>query len=177
MDRLILPISKRDHVQGPLDAAVQLVEYGDYECPYCKAAFPVVKQIQVQLGSDLCFAFRHFPLFEIHPHAMGAAEAAESAAVQGRFWQMHDMLYENSPRLDAPDLTAFAAALGLELKRFANDLARHRYLPRIREDIESALNSSARGTPTFFINGIRHEGGYDMESLLPALLEAQQVST
>jgi len=118
MDRQVPSLGKRDHTQGPLDAAVELIEYGDYECPYCKAAFPVVKLIQKQFGNDLCFAYRHFPLVQVHPLAIGAAEAAESAGAQGRFWQMHDLLFEYSPRLEIPDLVAMAAALGLDLKRF-----------------------------------------------------------
>ena len=176
MDRQIPSLGKRDHTQGPLDAAVELIEYGDYECPYCKAAFPVVKLIQKQFGNDLCFAYRHFPLVQVHPLAIGAAEAAESAGAQGRFWQMHDLLFEYSPRLEIPDLVAMAAALGLDLKRFEADLAGHRYVRRIREDMNTALNSGARGTPTFFIDGIRHEGGFDFESLASALLAAQRVS-
>ena len=176
MDRLTVPISDRDHIQGSLDAPVELVEYGDYECPHCKAAFPAVKLVQAEFGNDLCFAYRHFPLIEIHPHAEPAAEAAEAAGARHRFWEMHDKLFENSPNLDGADLLSLAIDLGLDAERFGRDIAEHRYLPRIREDVESGIASGVRGTPTFFINGIRHEGGYDFQTLLNAVRLAQQVA-
>ena len=172
MDQLIPPLSARDHVQGLPGAEVELVEYGDYQCPHCKAAFPVVKLIQNRFGDRLCFAFRHFPLFQMHPHAMGAAEAAECAGAQGRFWRMHDLLFENSPRLEAPNLIGFAAELGLDRQHFRNDFAKHRFRPRVRHDIESGIRSGVQGTPAFFINGVRHMGGYDFEGLLAGLASA-----
>ncbi|MCU1272693.1 MAG: Periplasmic thiol:disulfide interchange protein DsbA [Bryobacterales bacterium] len=173
MVELILPVSERDHIQGPLNAAVTLLEYGDYECPHCTAAYPVIKAIQEGLGDELCFAYRHFPLIQIHPHAEPAAEAAEAAAARGRFWEMHDMLFENSPNLGVQDLVRYAEEIGIEADRFVSELRGHLYLPRIQVDMESGLRSGVKGTPTFFINGVRHRGGYDMESLLQALRVAQ----
>ena len=174
--RLIPPLSERDHIQGLVGAPVELVEYGDYECPHCKAAFPAVKLIQAEFGDDLCFAYRHFPLMEIHPHAEPAAEAAEAAGAQQHFWKMHDLLFANSPNLDGAHLLRFAIELNLDIDRFASDVSGHRYLPRIREDMESGVTSGVRGTPTFFINGIKHEGGYELETLLEAVRLAQGVA-
>jgi protein-disulfide isomerase len=176
MDRLTLPLSNRDHIQGSTDAELQLLEYGDYQCPYCKAAFPVVKSLQAEFADDLCFAFRHFPLIEVHPYAEPAAEAAEAAGAQNRFWVMHDLLFQNSPNLDGPHLLSFATAIGLDIDRFARDVAGHRFLPRIREDIESGVASGVRGTPTFFINGIRHEGSFDLETMREAVRLAERVT-
>ena len=162
-------MNKRDHIQGPVEAAVELVEYGDYECPQCQAAHPVVKLIQAEFGDDLCFAYRHFPLLDIHPLAMPAAEAAEAAGAQGRFWQMHELLFQNSPDLDPANLIEIASGLGLDIERFDEDLVKQHHVRRIRDDIESGKMSGAHGTPTFFINGMKYEGGFDWESLLPAL--------
>jgi protein-disulfide isomerase len=169
MVELILPVSERDHIRGPLDAALTLLEYGDYECPHCTAAYQVVKAIQEEMGDELCFAYRHFPLIEIHPQA----EAAEAAGARGLFWEMHAMLYENSPNLGVRELVLYAEGIGLDADRFVNELRAHRYLPRIQADIESGLRSGVKGTPTFFINGVRHRGGYDLQSLLEALRVAQ----
>src|SRR6266852_6664670 len=174
MVELSVPVSERDHIQGSLDAPVTLVEYGDYECPHCTAAHAVVSAIQQELGDELCFAYRHFPLVQIHPHAEPAAESAEAADAQGRFWEMHDMLFENSPDLDGLALVRYAEQIGLEANRFVSDLRSHRYLPRIQEDMGSGLRSGVHGTPTFFINGMRHRGGYDLESLLAAIRVAAQ---
>jgi protein-disulfide isomerase len=173
MLELILPVTERDHIQGSLDAPVTLLEYGDYECPHCTAAYLVVKTIQEGLGDELRFAYRHFPLIRIHPHAEPAAEAAEAAGARGRFWEMHAMLYENSPNLSGPELLSYAEQIGLEADRFVSELRAHRYIPRIQADMESGLRSGVKGTPTFFINGIRHRGGYDLQSLLQALRAAQ----
>jgi protein-disulfide isomerase len=167
--RLTVPLNARDHVIGPETAKVTVVEYGDYECPYCGAAHPVTKALQQALGDDLRFAYRHFPLSQIHPHSYQAAEAAEAAGAQDRFWEMHDMLFENQRRLSAQDLLAYAGALGLELESFAADLAEHRHAPKIREDFLSGVRSGVNGTPTFFINGVRHDGGYDLASMLEAV--------
>jgi protein-disulfide isomerase len=167
--RLSVPVSDRDHVVGPETAPVTIVEYGDYECPFCGAAYPIVKAIQKALGPNLRFAYRHFPLSQIHPHSFQAAEAAEAASAQGRFWEMHDMLFEHQNRLGIQDLLAYASALGLELEPFADDLAEHRHAARVREDFLSAVRSGVNGTPTFFINGVRHDGGYDLDSMLEAV--------
>lgn len=169
----LTPVSKSDHIQGSLDAPVIMVEYGDYECPHCKAAYPNVKAIQIEFGDDLCFVYRHFPLVEIHPHAESAAESAEVAGAQGRFWEMHDMLFQNSPAIETPQLLVYAEQIGLDLERFSRELRAHKYLGRVRRDIESGVLSGVRGTPTFFINGIKHEGGYDLASLVQALNVAQ----
>ena len=176
MDRLSKPLTARDHIHGPRDATVELVEYGDYECPHCKAAYPVVRLLQAEFDTSLRFAYRHFPLIEIHPLAEPAAEAAEAAGAQGKFWQMHDLLFQYSPELDVADLLAMAAEIDVDIQRFADDLATRRHLPRVREDIESGTTSGVRGTPTFFVNGIRHEGGYDLENLREALLATQRVA-
>src|SRR5262245_49312104 len=117
-----LPIPERDHIQGPIDAPIKLVEYGDYECPYCGQAYPVVKAIQERQGNSLCFAFRNFPLANMHPHAEHAAEAAEAADKQGRFWEMHDILYENQGALEDADLAQYASDLGLDVGRLINEV-------------------------------------------------------
>jgi protein-disulfide isomerase len=170
--RLTVPVGPRDHVQGPASARVVLLEYGDYECPFCAAAHGVLQTLFQTVGDDVRFAYRHFPLSQIHPHARQAAEAAEAAAVQGRFWQMHDLLFEHQDRLSTRDLLAAAAALGLDLERFAVELETHKHALRVREDFMSGIRSGVNGTPTFFVNGVRHNGGYDLESLLNALGEA-----
>jgi protein-disulfide isomerase len=167
--RLTVPLGERDHVVGPATAPVTVVEYGDYECPFCGAAHPIVKMLQKSLGDNLRFAYRHFPLSQIHPHSFQAAEAAEAAGAQGRFWEMHDMLFEHQNRLSTQDLLAYASALGLELEPFAGDLAEHRHAPKIREDFLSGVRSGVNGTPTFFVNGVRHDGGYDLASMLEAV--------
>ena len=166
------PVGPRDHMQGPPDAPVTLLEYGDYECPFCGAAYPVVKAIQSRLGDQLCFVFRNFPLNEAHPHAQDAAEAAEAAGAQGKFWPMHDMLYENQDALEPEDLVQYARALHLDLPRFVREMREHIYAQRVREDFLSGVRSGVNGTPTFFINGVRHDGGYDLASLLAAIEEA-----
>jgi protein-disulfide isomerase len=168
--RLTVPVGPTDHVRGgPETAPLTLVEYGDYECPYCGAAYPIVKEIERILGDDLRSVFRNFPLGDLHPHAFQAAEAAESAAAQGRFWEMHDRLYEHQDRLTAEDLVEHARVLGLDVERFQSDLEEHTYEPRIQADFLSGVRSGVNGTPTFFINGVRHNGGYDLKSLLGAL--------
>jgi protein-disulfide isomerase len=167
--RLTVPVSERDHVLGPATARVTLVEYGDYECPFCGAAHPILKQVRQVTGDDLRFAYRHFPLSQIHPHAYQAAEAAEAAGAQGRFWEMHDLLFANQDRLGLRDLIGYAGALELDLERFVTDLRGHAYADRLREDFLSGVRSGVNGTPTFFVNGMRHDGGYDLEALLEAL--------
>jgi protein-disulfide isomerase len=170
---LTLPVDDdRDHIQGPPEAPVTLVEYGDYECPYCGAAYPIVKQVQEQMGPRLRFVFRNFPITTSHPHAEQAAEAAEAADAQGRFWDMHDHLYEHQRQLENDDLLGYAADLGLDAQRFADELAQHVHAPRVREDFMSGVRSGVNGTPTFYINGIRHDASYDQETLLAALERA-----
>jgi protein-disulfide isomerase len=156
-------------VIGPRDAAIQLLEYGDYECPYCGRAFPEVEQARRALGDALLFAFRHFPLSRVHPHATLAAEAAESAGAQGRFWEMHAVLFENQSALDPADLASYAGELDLDVDRFSADLDRHRFLAKIRRDLMSGMRTGVNGTPTFFINGYRHDGAFDAGALIQAL--------
>jgi protein-disulfide isomerase len=171
--RLTLPVADdRDHVQGPADAAVTLLEYGDYECPFCGAAYPIVKQVQETMGERLRFVFRNFPITTAHPHAEQAAEAAEAAAAQGQFWPMHDLLYENQRHLETDDLIAYASRLGLDVPRFQRELADHVHAARVREDFMSGVRSGVNGTPTFYIDGERYEGAYDAEPLLDALKQA-----
>jgi len=169
--RLSHPVGDRDHIQGPADAPVTLVEYGDYECPYCGRAYPIVKEVQAQLGDRLRFVFRNFPLTQLHPHAEHAAEAAESADAQGKFWEMHDTLYEHQRALDDTHLLQYAEALGLDREAFRADMTRHARAERVREDFLSGVRSGVNGTPTFFINGVRHDGAWDAESLLTAIAQ------
>ena len=170
---LTLPVSEgRDHLEGPADAVVTLVEYGDYECPYSGAAYPIIKELQARMGSRLRFVFRNFPITPAHPHAEQAAEAAEGAAAQGRFWEMHDVLYENQRHLGDQDLRAYAASLGLDAERFGKELAERVHADRVHEDYMSGLESGVNGTPTFYINGRRHAGSYEIEPLQAALERA-----
>jgi len=173
--RLVLPVDGRDHVRGPADAPATLVEYGDYECSYCGLAHPIVEEVQRRLGRQLRFAFRHFPLAEIHPHAQPAAEAAEAAGAQGRFWEMHDLLYKNQHALDDADLLRYAQALELDLTRFVSELADRTWETRVREDFMSGVRSGVNGTPTFFVNGVRHDGPWDADSLIEALMARARV--
>jgi protein-disulfide isomerase len=170
--RLTVDVGADDHVRGPASAPLTLVEYGDYECPYCGPAYPIVKEVERILGDDLRSVFRNFPLSDIHPHAFQAAEAAESAAAQGRFWEMHDRLFENQKRLRTKDLLSHARALGLDVERIEADLDARAYEGRVGDDIRSGLRSGVNGTPTFFVNGVRHNGSYDVETLLDALRAA-----
>jgi protein-disulfide isomerase len=164
-----LPIPGRDHIQGPPDAPIKLVEYGDYQCPYCGQAYPVVKEIQKRLGKRLCFVFRNFPLANMHPYAEHAAETAEAAGAQGRFWEMHDMLFENQPALEDENLARYVKALGLDVQRWMKDLQTGAHIPRVREDFLSGARNGVNGTPTFFINGVRYDGPADVEEMLAAL--------
>ena len=173
MAGLTIPVRpERDHIQGTVNAPLTLVEYGDYECPYCGAAYPVVKQIQRNLGDQLCFVFRNFPLTQSHPHAQHAAEAAEAAGAQGQFWEMHDMLFAHQEELDDPHLIQYASDLKLYVPFFEMELATHVYAGRVREDFMSGVRSGVNGTPTFFINGQRHDGPHDLAGLMAALQQA-----
>jgi protein-disulfide isomerase len=170
---LTVPVSDgRDHIQGSADAPVTLVEYGDYECPYCGAAYPIVKEVQARMGDRLRFVFRNFPITTSHPHAEQAAEAAEAAAAQDRFWEMHDALYENQKRLRDEDLRSYAEELGLDIERFAGELGEHVHEARVHEDFLSGVRSGVNGTPTFYLNGVRHDDSYELETLLAAVEQA-----
>lgn len=170
--KLTLPVSARDHIRGSVKAPVTLVEYGDYQCPYCGEANPIVDQIRRQLGNGLCFVFRNFPLTEVHPHAEHAAEAAEAAGAHGKFWEMHDTLYAHQDALDDRHLATYGTSLGLAPTELHKALAEHAYEGRIREDFLSGVRSGVNGTPTFFINGVRHEGSFDLDTLLAAITAA-----
>ena len=166
---LSIELSEDDHVQGESDAPLTLVEYGDYECPACGGAYPIVKNIQSRLGKDLRFVFRNFPLSQMHPHAAKAAQAAESANAQGSFWEMHDLLYLNQQNLNDEDLINYAASLGLDKARFADDLNNDAYDQKIQADFVSGVESGVNGTPTFFINGVRYDGEWRGDNLLTEL--------
>src|SRR3954470_3895380 len=171
---LTLAVSEpRDHVRGPRTAPITRVEYGDFECPYCGQAYPVVKELEARMGERLRVVFRHFPLTEVHPHAAHAAEAAQAAGAQRRFWQMHDLLYERQDALEDADLIGYASELGLDLDRFQVELAQGVHRTRVREDFMSGVRSGVNGTPTFFINGRRHDGAWDLESLAAAIENAR----
>jgi protein-disulfide isomerase len=167
--QLTVPISGRDHVRGPATAEMTLLEYGDYECPFCIAAHGEVKQLLLLVGDEIRFAYRHFPLTQIHPRAQLASEAAEAAGAQGAFWEMHDHLFEHPGRIGPRDLLEYAEVLRLDIKPFALALEEHVFAPRVREDFRSGIRSGVNGTPTFFVNGVRHNGGYDLQTLLGAL--------
>jgi protein-disulfide isomerase len=168
--RLTVPVQEgRDHIQGPADAPLTLIEYGDYQCPYCGRAYPIVKEVQERLGDRLRFVFRNFPLTTAHPRAEVAAEAAEAAGAQGRFWEMHDHLFENQSRLGDEDLHSYAAELGLDAGRFDHELAEHTYAGRVHEDFIGGVRSGVNGTPTFYVNGQRHDGSYEPDDLIAAL--------
>jgi protein-disulfide isomerase len=156
-------------VQGKGPAPVTLVEYGDYECPYCLKAYPIVKKIQEKLGAKLLFVFRNFPLSQVHPHAQ---EAAEIAATQDMFWEMHDYLFEHQQALDNGSLKKYAADLGLDTNSFNHDLDNRSQAQRVREDFLSGVRSGVNGTPTFFINGVRHDGRWEAAPLLAAINKA-----
>lgn len=172
--RLDPPVGGRDHARGPADAPVTLVEYGDFECVWCGRAYPVVKKLQERLGDRMRFVFRYFPLRNVHPHAEAAAEAAEAAANQGRFWEMHDALFANQRALGPEELRRRAAEVGLDRERFEREMAEHAHAARVREDFASARRSGLDGTPTFFINGVRHEGPYRFGDFLAAIERAAE---
>lgn len=165
-------VSGRDHSVGPLDAPLTLLEYGDYQCPYCGHAFPIIQEVRGRMGDRLRFVFRNFPLTRIHPHAEHAAEVAEAAAAQGRFWPMHDWLFSHQSRLDDAALLEGAGALSLDVERIRKELRDGTHRSRVRADFSSGVRSGVNGTPTFYINGARHDADYDPDTLMEALHEA-----
>ena len=169
---LAVAVQPTDHDLGPANAPVTLVEYGDLECPNCKAAAPAVRLLLTHFSGKLRFVFRHFPLEEVHPHALQAALAAESAGGQGKFWPMHDLIFENQAHLKASNLRACAQQLELDMVRFDADMADELYLQRIREQIEGGSRSGVRATPTFFLNGRLHDVSYGLQSLRGAIESA-----
>jgi protein-disulfide isomerase len=158
-----------DHIAGNPRAPVVLVEYGDYECPFCGAAYPNVEAVRAEMGTRMAFVYRHFPLVEVHPHAEPAAEAAEAAGTQGEFWAMHHQLYTHQRALEPENLLRYAAAIGLDTDQFVNDLLGHVHTPRVAEHLRSGVESGVQGTPTFFVNGVRFDDGYDADTLLAAV--------
>jgi protein-disulfide isomerase len=162
------PVGPDDHAEGPPEAPLTLVEYGDYQCSTCGEAQPIVAEVRRRLGSRLRFVFRHFPL-EQHQHARHAALAAESAASQARFWPMHHLLFAHQKALEVDHLTTYAAEIGLDVGRFAKGLKSRPHAARVRADIDSGLRSGVQGTPTFFVNGVRHDDDWDPDSLIRAL--------
>jgi protein-disulfide isomerase len=169
MARLKVPVTPADHIQGDQQAPVMLVEYGDYECPHCGHAYPIVKQVQKHFGKRLGFVFRNFPLSEMHPNAEPAAEAAEFAAAQGRFWEMHDGIFENQDALGLPLLLELAEKLGISTQALDHALDDGEYAPRVKEDFLGGVRSGVNGTPTFFINNHRHDGPFEFEDLVEAI--------
>jgi Na+:H+ antiporter, NhaA family len=162
-------LSAQDHVDGPADAPLELVMYGDFQCPFCNAAQPILRRVRDRLDGRLRFAFRHFPLTEIHPDAQRAAEASEAAAAQGAFWPMHDALYAARGVLGLNAVLAAAGSVGLDVARVRAELAGGVHTARVEEDVRSARAAGVAGTPTFFVNGARHTGGYDAQTLIAAL--------
>jgi protein-disulfide isomerase len=169
MSTLKNPVSSADHSEGPQDAPVTLVEYGDYQCPYCGQAYPIVKAIQKAFGKKLRFVFRNFPLGEMHPHAESAAETAEFAGANGKFWQMHDALYENQEQLGGELYLELAQSLGLSGAALRKALEDGTYRERVRADFMGGVKSGVNGTPSFFINGRRHDASFDFETLSAAI--------
>jgi len=167
---LIALTIERDHIKGPYNAPLTLVEYGDYQCPYCGAAYPEVKKVQKKLGSKLRFVFRNFPITSAHEFAEHAAEIAEAAGAQGKFWEMHDFLFEHQNLLgDDSSIFAYGKELGLDVERLAEEVMNNTYSNRIKEDFNGGIRSGVNGTPTFYINGTRYNGSPTAEALLETL--------
>lgn len=169
LSRLLLPIGDQDHVFGPTSAPLTLVEYGDYECPACGTLYLELKEVQKKLQSRLRVVYRHYPLVGIHPHAQDAAEAAEAAGAQGRFWDMHEILFGHQQALKRHHLLAYAEQLGLDVDRFRRDLAGRVFEDRVREDFRSGVQNGVYSTPGLFLNGVRHQGAQDQQSLITQL--------
>ncbi len=157
------------HVAGPPSASLALEMYGDFQCPYCVAAHPIIERVRAELDGELRFSFRHFPLRDAHPDAQLAAEAAEAAAAQGKFWEMYALLYDSRGRVGRADLSRYAVELGLDLERFERELGGGVHAQAVERDLEEGLAGGVSGTPAFFVNGIRHDGSFDRGSLLAAL--------
>lgn len=167
--RLAIPVGAHDHASGRGDSPLVLVEYGDFECPYCRAAFPEVEQVRAALGERLRYVFRHFPLKELHPHAELAAEAAEAAGAQGQFWRMYQLLFTREAVLELRDPEGIADELGIDSERFIREVSSHHYAGRVREQFRGGIRSGVNGTPCFFINGARYEGSWQAGDLIAAL--------
>lgn len=170
MAKLKVPVGPDDHVQGPANAPATLVEYGDYECPHCGHAYPIIKALQKRFGKQLRFAFRNFPLREIYAEA--AAETAEFAATHGKFWEMHDLIFENQNSLSEQMLGELAQRLTLDRQALTEALGSGAFVERVRRDFSGGVRSGVNGTPTFFINGQRHDGDFELETLRQAINKA-----
>jgi protein-disulfide isomerase len=165
----LLPLNSTDHILGPASATVTVIEYGDFQCPYCRAAYPAVKILLKHFEDRVRFAFRHFPVVEMHPHAERAAEAVETAGAQGKFWQMHDLIFENQQHLEDEYLRQYAFRTKLDLQGYDRDMDRRIHLPRVHEQMNSGKQRGARGTPTFFVNGVIEDVSFGMEGLYKAI--------
>jgi protein-disulfide isomerase len=172
MTKLNPAVNSKDHIQGKKTASLELVEYGDYQCPYCGQAYPIVKNIQRSLGTDLKFVFRNFPLSEMHPDAFNAAVAAEAAGLQQKFWEMHDIIFENQQELDLESLFLYAKTIGLDLESFKNDIQKDTLITKVEQDFDSGVRSGVNGTPSFFINGIKYNGNWE-EDVFNQYLKSQ----
>lgn len=172
MNGLAELLGSNDHILGRPSAPVNLIEYGDFECPSCGRARLAVEEALRRVGDGVCFAFRHFPLTVPHPHALLAAQAAEAAAAQERFWPMYAMLFDHPDALEPADLVGYAGTIGLDVERFAAELRGGAHLRRVQRDVQSGVRSGVRGTPTFFVDGRRHDAGWDAERLTTTLTAA-----
>ena len=177
MTQLTVPLSPIDHILGPPTAPVTLVEYGDFECPNCAAAYPVIRGLVESVGDRLRFVFRHFPIVLSHDHAEKAAEAAEAAGAQGKFWEMHNILFQHQDDLDRESLVSYAGGLGLDVERFRNELLGDVYADRVYRDLESGQASGVSWTPTFFLNGARYPIARDLDGLVREVAAAVQQRT
>ncbi|WFE41682.1 DsbA family protein [Micromonospora sp. WMMD998] len=164
--RLRVPVTERDHVRGPSDAPVTIVEYGDFQCRYCGAAYPNLAEVLRQRADTVRLAYRHFPITNVHPHAENAAETAEAAGARGRFWEMHDWLYEHQDQLDPVHLSLGVEQVGLPLDEVNAEVARQAHADRVRQDFVGGIRSGVTGTPSLFVNDVRHDGGYELAELL-----------
>jgi protein-disulfide isomerase len=169
MSKLTIQPNNEDHIQGKKESSITLVEYGDFQCPYCREAYPIVKEIQKIKGDILRFVFRNFPLSEIHSYALHAAYAAEAAGKQNKFWEMHDILFENQENLQDSDLRLYSEKLSLDIDQFTKDMNSDEVVKKVETDIMGGIKSGVNGTPTFFINGIRFDGPSELDSLLEAI--------
>lgn len=169
MIQLIPAVHSNDHALGNGGALLELVEYGDYECPHCGRAYPIIKDILQRMGGEIKFVFRNFPLAQIHKHAFSSAVATEAAGLQGKFWEMHDLVFENQRALDIEHLFHYASVVQLDLERFRNDIQQEALADKVERDFESGIRSGVNGTPTFFINGKKYNGGWDGDLLLQYL--------
>jgi formate-nitrite transporter family protein len=174
MAHLITPVNEQDHVRGPYDAPVTLVEYGDFQCEHCAAMYPVLMDLLDEVGEQVRFVYRHFPLSQSHPNAQQAAEASEAAASQGSFWEMHDMLFTNQDALDEMSLRNYAEKIGLDADQYDREMESEMHAEKVREDFMSGVHSGVNGTPTFFINGERYDGRMDKAGLKKAISRAAQ---